>query len=131
MSQETSSLPSSVLALNADVSVAVAGVTTLLEIPTENIRELGIEIAVTVNNLDAFEVHGKMHPSGAYHALYSAAGDYTSPVGLVIGTSGDLTAQAATTTGWIILDVAPLYAVKITASAVTGAATVTARAIGK
>ena len=131
MAQELSTSPGFLLAQNKAVSVAVVGTTELLNLPVAGIEELGIEFSVTVNNFDAFEVHGKIHPDGDYRVLYNVAGDYTSPTGLIIGTSGDLTAQAATTTGWILLDVSPLYGLKIVASAVTGAATVTARAIGK
>ena len=131
MAQTTSITPGKLVAENAAVSVAVAGTTELLDLLVEGINEVGIEIVVTVNNLDAFQVHGKVSKDSTYQVLYSAAGDYTTPVGLIIGTSGDLTAQAAATTGWIFLDVSPLYGLKIMASAVTGAATVTARAIGK
>ena len=131
MAQTTGSAPKYVEVENLAVSVAVSGDTTLLEIPVEGINEVGIEVAVSTNNLDAFKVLGKMHKNAAYQTLYSASGDYTSPVGLVIGASGNLTAQAASTTGWLMLDVSPLCAVKITASAVTGAAAVDARAIGK
>lgn len=131
MAQTTSVEPGRVVAESLDVSVAVAGTTTILEVPTAEIRELGIEFTVADNALDAFQVHGKMHPNGSFQVLYDAAGDYTSPAGLVIGASGDLTAQAAATTGWLFLDVSPLYAVKLVGSAAVGVAVVDVRAIGK
>lgn len=131
MAQSTSSLPRSVLAENLSVSVPAAGTTEVLTLPLDGITEVGIEFTVATQALDAFQVHGQMHPSGAFQALYDTAGDYTTPIGLVIGTSGDLTAQAAGTTGWIILDVAPLYALKIKVSAAADSAVVSVRAIGK
>ena len=132
MAQTSSNTPGNVLASNVAVSVAATGNTEILDIITNGISELGIEIAVTVQALDAFIVQGRMSPNGTYQTLYSAAGDFTTPAGLVIDASGDLTVQAAASSGWLLLNVAPLYSVKILASAnAAGAATVTAYAIGK
>lgn len=131
MAQTTGRTPKGIQAENAAVAVAVSGLTDLLYLPTAGLDEISIEVVVTANALDQFEVHGQVHPNGSYYALYSASGDFTTPVGLLIGTSGDLTAQAAGTTGWLIMNVAPLYAVLIKASAAAGIATVTARSTGK
>jgi hypothetical protein len=131
MAQTQSTSSRRLIAENASVAVAVAGDTTLLELIVADINELGVSIAPTTNALDAFKVLGKFHPSGAFVTLYSTAGAYTSPAGLVVGASGDLTALAAAATGWLILNVTPLYAVRLDASAAVGISTVTTRAIGK
>ena len=131
MAQNTSTTRGQLLADNVAVSVGTGAVTTLLDLPVADVDEVGIEVTPTTNAFDAFEVHGKFHPSGSYQTLYSSAGSFTSPVGLLIGASGDLTALAAASTGWLFIDTLPLYGLKVVASAAGGTATVTARAIGK
>lgn len=132
MAQVTSKTPKKILAENVGVTVAESGNTTLLELDTRDVSEVGVEVSVTGQDLDAFLIQGKVHPNGTYQTLYSAAGDFTSPEGLLIGASGDLTVLAAAASGWLLLDTRPLWAVKILASSgnVAGS-TVTARASGK
>lgn len=130
MSQITSVTPGRVLASNVGVSVPSVGNTVLLDIPAEDIFEVGIEILPTVQALDAFIVQGKFSPDGDFSTLYDAPGDFNAPSGLVLDASGNLTAQGAGTTGWLLLNVRPLYSVRILASG-NGASTVTARAVGK
>lgn len=101
---------------NETVAVAQAGNTTLLEVQTEEFERLTVEAAVTGQALDAFVVQVKFHTDGSYVSIASAAGDYTSPTGLMIKASGDLTAQAASTSGWFILDTRGVFAVKVLAS---------------
>lgn len=119
-------------AANTAVTVAQSGNTTLLDLNVEHISALGIDIAVTGQDLDAFVVQGKMGRDSAYQTLYSAAADFTSPAGAVIDASGDLTVLAAAASGWLMLNTLGLAAVKILASSgnVAGS-TVTVRAIGK
>ena len=132
MPQTTQIQPDSVFAENLAVAVPAAGNTDLLEIIVARVSVLGVEVLPTVQALDAFIVQGKFHQSGAYVTLFSLATDFTTPAGIVLDASGDLTIQAAGSTGWLVLDVSALYAVKIQASAnVAGQATVTARANGR
>lgn len=105
-----------VSAYRTGISVPASGNTILLTIPVESCETMGVEVKPTVNALDAFIIEAKFHPGGDFVTLYSAAGDFTSPAGLVIGASGDLTALAAAATGWVILDTRGLYAVRISAS---------------
>lgn len=132
MAQSTSVSPGYVLAENVNVAVPQTGNTELLDIPVGGVSFLGIEIANTVQALDAFIVQGRMSPNGAYQTLYSAALDFTTPAGLVVDASGDLTTLGAGASGWLLLNVLPLYSVKILASSgnVAGSVT-TARAIGR
>lgn len=132
MAQETSVLPEKVLAANVGVTVPQAGNTELLDIPVDDVSFLGLEITATGQALDAFVVQGRMSADGAYQTLYSAAIDFTTPAGLVVDASGDLTTLNAGASGWLLLNVLPLYSVKFLASSgnVAGS-TVTARAIGR
>lgn len=104
---------------NADVAVAVAGLTTILEI--DDVADL-VRIFVQITNdggfaFDAFQVQGKFHTDGAYVALYSAAAAFTSPAGLIVGASGDLTTLANGTTGWFVMEVRGLKSLRLQASA--------------
>lgn len=132
MAQETSVSPEYVLAENVSVAVPQAGNTTLLDITVDDVSFLGVEIANTVQALDAFIVQGRMSPNGAYQTLYSAAGDFTTPAGLVVDASGDLTTLGAGASGWLLLNVLPLYSVRILASSGNVAGSITTiRAIGR
>ena len=118
-------------ASNTALSVAASGTTTLLELDVKDIERIYVQIAPTVQALDAFSVQILPHSSGAYSTIASAAADFTSPTGLIVGASGDLTTLAAAATGWFIMDTRGLARVKITASAnVAGAATVSIYAGG-
>lgn len=130
MAQETHKNPRELAARNLAVSLPAAGNTIILELPVEGITNIGVQVDVTVQALDAFIIQGKFNASGAFVTLYSAAGSYTSPAGLLIGASGDLTAQAAGTTGWFLMDVRGLYAIKVLASAAVDSALVDAYAGG-
>ncbi len=103
-------------AKNLAVAVAGTGNTDLLEFICAGIEQIGVEIKPTVHALDAFLIQAKFHPSGDYVTLYSSAGSFTSPAGLLLGASGDLTILAAAATGWFILDTRGLYAVRVQCS---------------
>lgn len=134
MAQVTSQHPRSdfsLLAENAAITVAQTGNTQLLDVDTSRIEMLAVEAVVTGQALDAFVVTGKVHPNSTAVTLASAAGDYTTPAGVVVLASGDLTSQAVGT-GWVLLDVRPFSSVQVLASSgnVAGS-TVTARGAGR
>jgi hypothetical protein len=122
MAQVTDYGNDSLIAANASLEVVQT---------VDKVTEVGVSIVVAGQALDAFLVQGKFHPDAAFQTLYSAAGAYTSPAGLVKGASGDLTTQAVGS-GWIILDTRPLYALKLLASSgnVAGS-TVSTYAVGR
>lgn len=103
-------------AKNLAVSAPAAGTTTLIEVPTAGLHTLGVQVDVTAQALDAFAITARFNESGGFVTLYSTAGSFTTPAGLLIGASGDLTTQGAGTTGWFVLDVRGLYSVKVTCS---------------
>jgi hypothetical protein len=118
-------------ASNVGVSVAASGNTTLLQIPVSGLERIFVQFDVTTNNLDAFLIRARASLDATTTTLYSVAADYTSPAGLMVGASGDLTTVAAAASGWFIMDVRGLYDVTIQASASGGAATVTIYAGGQ
>lgn len=84
-----------------------------------------VEIAVTTNPLDQFEIRGKVS-GGSEQTLFSSSGDYTNPAGILIGTSGDLTSLAVGT-GWFIIEPAVQNVVLYAASSNVAGSGVTIR----
>jgi len=107
---------------NLDVSVAASGNTTLLTMVVAGLERIFVQFSVATNALDAFAISAKAHPLATAATLYSTAGSFTSPTGLLLGASGDLTAVAAGSSGWFVMDVHGLHEVSVTASASVGAA---------
>jgi len=107
------------IAENLAVAVPATGNTVLLIMPTLGMKNLGVEIKPTVHALDAFIIAARFGPNSDFVTLYSSAGQFTSPAGLLIGASGDLTALAAGATGWFVLDIRGLYEVRVSASSTT------------
>lgn len=98
--------------------------TVLLELnDLRNIKRLFMAFVLTVHDLNAFAVQVKFHPMGPWVTILSAAGDFTSPGGLVVGASGDLTTLAAAATGWLSLDVTGLQALRIRGSSASASGT--------
>jgi len=112
------------------VTVGGTGNTTLLEIDTAGLSRIGFYFSVATQNLDAFIIAAKFGEGGSYSTLYSAAGDFTSPSGLLVGTSGDLTTVAASSSGWFIMDVSGVQGIRVQASAAADSASVTPYATG-
>lgn len=86
---------------------------------------LVLTFLVGTANLTAFKVDFRAHELGDWATLASAAADYTSPEGYVIGASGDLTVAASgSTVHFLVLDVGGLQGVRIqaagTSSTMTG-----------
>jgi len=88
-------------------SLAVAVPETLTSVLAVNVsgyERLTVSVDVTSHALDQFVVKGRNHGDGTLMTLFSAAGDFTSPAGMVVDASGDLTTQAVGS-GWLALDV--------------------------
>lgn len=114
---------------NGPTTVAAAGSTDLAIYDVGGgARRMMVEISVATQALDGFIIYGRAHPSASYQTLYSISAQYNSPSGLLVGTSGDLTAIAAGASGWFIMDVEGIESVKIAASAALDSAAVTTRA---
>jgi len=109
---------------DADVSVATGANTTIFDMDVSQIARLALQITNPgANALDSFIVQGKVNTDGDLLSILTVAADYTTPAGIVVDASGDLTALAAGATGWLILDVLALNMIRITASAAVGATT--------
>lgn len=118
MAQVTSKEPGKVAAENVNVEVP-ATLVTLLQVNVDDVAYLGIGLksetsAVFQDALDQFQVQGRFGPNDPFQVLYSTGFD--SPAGLVVGASGDLTVLAYQASGWLVLNVLPLYEVRIQAA---------------
>lgn len=96
---------------NADVDT----IEDIATIDTAALRTLWVSFDVATAALTAFEVQFKPHSNGSFVTIASAALDYTSPAGPILGTSGDLTA-AAVGSHFIKLDVEGVNEVKLRAA---------------
>lgn len=136
MPQNTSSTPPRRLVSEANTSAAVsipaAGNTTFLTVDVSQLARVAFEIKNEgANAFDAFIVQGKVTSGSNWMTLFSAAADFTSPAGLVVDASGDLTVLAAGATGWLVLDCLGFNGIRLQASAnVSGATSASAFAGG-
>lgn len=107
----------------AATTVAVAGLTTIgAAIDVKNYDQ----IMVTIDNtdaaaivFDAFEIQASVDAGVSFNTLYAVALDYTSPGGMLIDASGDLTTLAAAAVGWFIMDCKSIDQIRLQASANT------------
>lgn len=86
---------------------------------------LNLSFVVGVANLSAFTVEYRYHEDGGWASMASAAADYTTPEGPVLGASGDLTTAAfGSTVHFLSLDVRGVSGVRLkaagTSSTITG-----------
>lgn len=88
--------------------------TTIATFDVSNIERIYIEITITDNALDQFEILCRPNSTGSYQKMYSSVDDYTSPAGILVGVSGDLT--IISTSGWFILDVKSIESLQIKAA---------------
>ena len=87
---------------------------SIAEINVNNVERLSLDFTVTGQPLSSFRVCGRLHPAGGYNELYATSEDYTSPTGLLIGTSSDLTSLSGK--GWLIIDTRALEVIQINCS---------------
>jgi len=94
--------------------IPATGDTGILEVMTLGLRHIGVYFEVATNNLDTFIVSAKFHPDAAFVSLYT--GITSTPAGLIIAASGTLATTAAAGSGWFLMDVRGIYAIKISVS---------------
>ena len=103
----------------------------ILEIPIGEINRLFFGIVNTVTALDQFQILARPNKDQAYVTLYSSSADFTGPTGVLVGTSSDLTALGASSTGWFIIDTNSFESLKVRAARASGSnAVVTVQAGG-
>ena len=84
----------------------------IFQVNTHGFNFLSAELENSGVVLTGFEISAKFSPDGAFNVLYDIAADFTSPVGFLLGASGDLTILADAAVGWFILDCRPFYSVQ-------------------
>ena len=93
-----------------------SGLQDIFTMDVEGLARIALRITVATNALAAFAIQGLLHPDdSAYVTLKSTAGQFSSPTGILVDSSGDLTTQAVGS-GWFVMDVAGLSKIKIRAN---------------
>jgi hypothetical protein len=118
-------------AKNLAVTVPATGNTTLLSLRVDGLERIFVQFTVATQALDAFIIQARCSADATATTIASAAGDYTSPTGLMIKASGDLTGVAAAGSGWFVMDVRGLFEVNVLASAAVDSAAVSIYAGGR
>ena len=101
---------------------------SLCHINVSGLDRIFVQITVATAALTGFAIKAKSNTDAAASTLYSTAGDFTTPVGLLVGASGDLTIQGVGV-GWFIMDVSGLESIILTATS-GGTATLAVEAGG-
>lgn len=97
---------------------------TVITIPCADMERVFIDLATSNDSaLDQFGVQGKFNDDATARTLYNTAAAFTSPAGLIVGASGDLTTLAANSNGWLIVDTRGLYQLILQAAQAAGDAT--------
>jgi hypothetical protein len=100
-----------------ELDIDVADASTLIQaIRTTNYSRMACQFVVADFALSAFLIKGQVHPEAPVETLFSSSESYTSPAGLMISCSGDLTAIGAGNTGSFVLDVGGYYEIKLYAT---------------
>lgn len=131
MAQVQSVTPGKVIVDATGVVVPAASLTTILEINVDDAAFMGLAVRPVTQAFDQFVVQARMTPDDTYQTILSVAADYTTPAGIVVDASGDLTILGAGASGWLLLNVLPFYSIRVQASAAVDSATVSARAIAR
>jgi hypothetical protein len=83
----------------------------------KGVRRIGFSITLAnVQPFNAFQLRGRV--GGIEFTLASAAANFTSPVAPLVRASGDLTSQAANTSGFLLIDVEGLDEIALFATCV-------------
>jgi hypothetical protein len=104
--------------------------TTIKELEVSDIDSVTLDISNSGNALDQFEIQGKPVDGSTYRTLFSVAGDYTSPSGILIGTSGDLTSLISGGNGWLILYPKGFFKIRFQAARAAGVDTTITANVG-
>jgi hypothetical protein len=116
--------PGAIMFSNLLAAPVTTALNTVASFNCNQARTLGIEVKNTgANALNAFEVWGRISPTGNPIKLSSAAADFTGPAYPVLKASGSPLALANGATAWVFFDVSGLAEVQVKAS--VGAATTT------
>lgn len=97
---------------NADVDT----IEDVVVIPVLPFETLWIAFTVGTAPLTEFQVQFRINQNSTYITIASAADDFLSPEGPVLGASGDLTIAGTTGTHFVKLDVSGVESVKVRAA---------------
>ena len=76
---------------------------------------LMVKLTVVTAALTNFAISARATSAAAYDTLYNTTADFTTPRGVLVGCSGDLTVQGVGS-GWFIMDVRGMESVRLHAT---------------
>ena len=74
-----------------------------------------VKLTVATAALTNFAISARATTAAAYDTLYNTTADFTTPRGVLVGCSGDLTLQGVGA-GWFIMDVRGMESVRLHAT---------------
>ena len=99
---------------------------SLITMDTADLEAVFLEILnVGTSNLDAFQIQSKANSKASFQTIRSTSAHYTSPSGILIEVSGDLTVLASGATGWLMIYPKGIYQLRLRASRASGSDRVT------
>ena len=104
-------------------TASINALQTVASLQTIDATKISCEVQVTNAPLTAFQILGRIHPSGTYQLLYSTVTDYTAPKGMLIWCSGDLTTKAIGS-GSFVLDATTFESIQIKAAGIASGITI-------
>lgn len=111
------------------IPTALATTDDMLLLDNLDAAKIAIELIVAGNALDAFEIQGKLHSSGAFVPITTVAADYTTPSGIVLKASRDLVTSPIGTHWLLLQNLETFQALKFRASSAVGAGSLHLRGI--
>lgn len=124
--------------LGRDTAVTVGTAETdILNADVADLDQITLDILNVGVALNSFRIYGRAHPSAAWSLLYSAAADFTTPIGDVVfsklAATGAATSPATLATGGRIMlkyDTAGYDGLRLTATVASASTQVTVRGSG-
>lgn len=99
----------------AAVTMDNSGVQDIVTIDVSGLTRISVRLLVATNALAAFVIKGLVNSSDTtWLTLKSTGAQYTTPGGILVDVSGDLTSLAVGS-GWFVLDVAGFDKIRLAA----------------
>jgi len=109
---------------NGDTTVAAA-LTSLGEFDVSDFTYVSVSLKNVGTLTDQFEVAIRVHDDASYGVIHNAAGDFTTPTGIVIAASEDPLSIANGDTAVILFDVRGVHTMRLRAASSGADTTVT------
>jgi hypothetical protein len=125
--QDYNARPRRIIHKNLSATTVPGSSTLMLSIDCIGIERIFVQLQSATAALTNFTIKARANPDATPATIASAAADFTSPSGLIVGASGDLTVLNGS--GWFFMDVRGIERVDLYATS-GGTATLAAQVGG-